>query len=87
VWVKLRTRGGLLPVHRAEMNLTSTSQVGSETVLFPASLGVRNNVEDDVGVAGDDEIEPPIVVCTGLPEVLGFVVLLGVERWMVEILC
>ena len=47
---------------------------------------MRNDVGDEVDVVNDNEIESPGTVHAGLPQVSCFVVLLGVQRWMVEIL-
>ena len=45
----------------------------------PSSLRMRDNIEDDIGVASDDEIESPFLVDASLPKVLRFVILLGVQ--------
>lgn len=45
-----------------------------------------DHIKDNAGVALDDVIESPILVDTSLPQILRFVVLLGVERGMPEIL-
>ncbi|MGA2595105.1 MAG: hypothetical protein ABSH32_34855, partial [Bryobacteraceae bacterium] len=39
-----------------------------------------------VGIANDLEVEAPPFGHSGLPDVLAFVVFIGVERWMVEVL-
>ena len=52
----------------------------------PPSLRVREDVHDVIGIAADEEVEAPIVVDAGLPEVLGLVVLLGAERRVTEVL-
>src|SRR5580692_704730 len=44
-----------------------------------------HDIADDIGIADDVEIKPPSLVDTGLPTVFGFVVLLGVQRRMVEV--
>ena len=41
-----------------------------------------DHVKDNAGVALDDEIESPVLVDASLPQVLRFVVLLGVEGGM-----
>jgi len=38
-----------------------------------------------VGIADDSEVESPVVVYAGLPEITGFVILLGPKRWMMKI--
>jgi len=38
-----------------------------------------------VGVADDLEVEAPVVVHAGLPQIAGYVVLFGAKPWMVEI--
>jgi len=48
-------------------------------------LGVLLDFFHPVRVAHDLEVEAPIVVEACLPQITGFVVLLGVERWMVKI--
>src|ERR1700722_20179156 len=45
-------------------------------------LGMLDDVTDDVGVANNVEIEPPIPIHSGLPAVFGFVVLLGAQGRM-----
>ena len=46
---------------------------------------MSHDVPDDVGVAHDVEIEPPVPVDASLPAVFRFVVLLGVKRRVVEV--
>jgi len=43
---------------------------------------VGDDANDDIGVVFDLEIKTPSLVDAGLPEVLGFVILFGVQRWM-----
>src|SRR5450432_2888665 len=50
------------------------------------SFWVRGDVLNVVGVAFDREIKPAILAGTSLPDVLGFVVLFGTQRWVVEVL-
>jgi hypothetical protein len=38
-----------------------------------------DDVQNEVGVTGDEEIEAPVAFHTGLPDVAGFVVFLGAE--------
>ena len=45
-----------------------------------------DDVEDNIGVAFDREIESPTPIHSGLPDVLAFVVLLGVQGRVVEVL-
>ena len=45
-----------------------------------------DELEDAVGVVNDYEIKTPILVDPGLPAIVRFVVLLGVQRGMLEIL-
>ena len=40
---------------------------------------MRNDVEDDVGVAGNLEIEAPFSRHARLPAVIGFVIFLGMQ--------
>jgi hypothetical protein len=40
---------------------------------------------EDVSVVFNNEIETPIIVHSGLPSILTLVVLLGAERWMMEV--
>jgi hypothetical protein len=46
----------------------------------PTSLRVGNDIHDVTDVIPDEEIEAPIFVDAGLPQVLALVVLLGTER-------
>jgi hypothetical protein len=43
-------------------------------------------VQNEVGVTGDDEIEAPVAIHAGLPDVAGLIVLLGAERRVTEVL-
>jgi hypothetical protein len=45
-----------------------------------------DDVSDEVGVTHYGEVEPPVLVDAGLPAISGFIVLLGVQRGMPEIL-
>src|SRR3989442_1524012 len=54
---------------------------GKATILF----WVGDELVDNVGVAGNRKVEAPVLVDAGLPEVLRFVVLLGVKRGVFEI--
>ena len=47
---------------------------------------MRNDVADDIGVADDIEVEPPVPINPRLPDILGFIVLLGIEGGMAKIL-
>ena len=49
-------------------------------------FGVRDELEDVVRVANDLEVEPPALVDPRLPAIIGFVVLLGVEGRVVQVL-
>ena len=49
-------------------------------------FGMRNNVEEVVEIAADHEIEAPVSVHSGLPDVPDLVILLGSERGMAQIL-
>ena len=49
------------------------------------SLGVRNDLGDYVGVAGDSKVEAPIVIDACLPKVMGLGVLLGMQRRVPQI--
>jgi hypothetical protein len=44
------------------------------------------DVADDVRVAGDAEVKAPLAIYPGLPNVSGFVELLGLQRRMLEVL-
>ena len=46
---------------------------------------MRNDVADDIGVADDIEVEPPVPINPRLPDILGFIVLLGIEGGMAKI--
>src|ERR1022692_3175394 len=48
-------------------------------------LGVGDDSGDDIGVIVDLEIEPPALSDAGLPEVQAFVVLLGVQRRVLQV--
>ena len=50
-------------------------------------FGVGDELENVVGVVNDGEIKTPGLVDPGLPAIIGFVVLLGPERGMMEVLC
>jgi hypothetical protein len=54
--------------------------------MHPTLLWVRNNRHDEVRIVLDQKMEAPIAVHARLPEVRGLVVLLGVQRGMVEVL-
>jgi len=47
---------------------------------------MRDDVKNNVRVIFDGEVEAPGAVNSGLPAVSGFVVFLGAEGWMVEVL-
>jgi hypothetical protein len=47
---------------------------------------VGNEFEDVIRVVNDFEVEPPVLVDPGLPTIVSFVVLLGVQRRMLAIL-
>src|SRR5260370_32378196 len=47
---------------------------------------MRNDVADYAGVTNNVEVETPLAVHPGLPDILGFVVLLGAEGWMIKTL-
>jgi hypothetical protein len=59
-----------------------TKRSASSCSLFRMLL----NLVHEIGVAHDPEIKTPRVVYAGLPKVAGLVVLLGVERWVMQIL-
>ena len=48
-------------------------------------FGVREYVEDDVGVAPDLKKKTPIFVNAGLPDIVGLVNLLGVQAWVTQV--
>jgi len=48
-------------------------------------FGVGDHFGDNVGVVNNLEIEPPVLVDASLPSILRFVILLGVQRRVVEI--
>ena len=48
-------------------------------------FGMRDDIENDVGVIHDDEIKPPISVDPRLPHIVGFIVLFRAQRGMVKI--
>src|SRR5271157_4198822 len=54
----------------------------SYCVLF----GMRDDVQNDLGVTGDEEIEAPVAVNAGLPDGRGVLVFLGAERGVAEVL-
>ena len=45
-----------------------------------------DDVQNEVGVTGDDEIEAPSAIHAGLPDVAGLIVFLGAERRVAEVL-
>jgi hypothetical protein len=47
---------------------------------------MRDDVQNEVGVSGDEEIEAPVAVYTGLPDVAGLIVFLGAEGGVAEVL-
>lgn len=49
-------------------------------------LGMGDDFEDVVGVANDLEVEPPALVDPRLPAIANFVVFLGMEERVVEVL-
>ena len=49
-------------------------------------LGVGDEFEDTIRVVNDFEVEPPVLVDPGLPAVIGFIILLGPQGGMLEIL-
>jgi hypothetical protein len=59
--------------------------VTGRLLLVYSFLGVRGEIDEVVGVALDLEIKPPGFVHARLPEVLGLVVLLGVQGWMLKV--
>ena len=40
---------------------------------------MRNDVGDEVNITVNKKVESPVEIDTGLPEVTGFIVLLGVQ--------
>ena len=48
-------------------------------------FGMRNNVENNEGIAFDSKVESPISVHSGLPFVFCLAVLFGMERWVVQV--
>jgi hypothetical protein len=55
------------------------------TALAGFLLWMRDHRYDHVFVLADYEIESPTAVDSGLPDILRFVVFLGVQRGMVEV--
>src|SRR5208283_326930 len=51
----------------------------------PPLLRVRSDIFNAVEVVGDREEEAPGFVDAGLPQIPALVVLLGVERWVLEL--
>src|SRR2546427_8814564 len=49
-------------------------------------LGVRDEIDEIAGVGLDSEIKPPASVHACLLDVLGLVVLLGVQGWVLKVL-
>src|ERR1035441_587374 len=49
------------------------------------SFGMRDDIEDDVGVVHDDEVKSPIPIDPRLPHIMSLVVLFGVQRGMLKI--
>jgi len=47
---------------------------------------MRDDRQDEVRFVLDQKIETPVAVYSGLPEILGLIILLRVKRWMVQIL-
>ena len=56
-----------------------TDMCGMGRVPFEGLLWVPDELVDDVCVAVDREIEPPVTVHAGLPDIGPFVVLFGVQ--------
>ena len=54
--------------------------------LYGRLPGVRDDVDDIVDIILNEEIKAPILVDSGLPEILAFIVLLGTKGWVPEIL-
>ena len=44
-----------------------------------------NDIRHDADIALDDEIKAPIPIDPGLPDIIGFVIFLGVQRRVLEI--
>jgi hypothetical protein len=49
------------------------------------SLRMWKNIHDVVDIILNQEVKAPALVHTGLPEILAFIVLLGAEGWMVQV--
>src|SRR5271157_4854425 len=47
---------------------------------------MRDDVQNEVGVTGDEEIEAPAAVYTGLPDAAGLIVFLGAKGGVAEVL-
>jgi hypothetical protein len=47
---------------------------------------MRDDVQNKVGVTGDEKIEAPVAIYTGLPDVARLIVFLGTERGVAEVL-
>src|SRR5208337_4223424 len=47
---------------------------------------MRDDVQNEVGVTGDEEIEAPVAVYSGLPDAAGLIVFLGAEGGAAEVL-
>jgi hypothetical protein len=48
---------------------------------------VGHDILNHADIVLDCEIKAPIVIHSGLPNILGFIVFLGVQRWMLKIAC
>ena len=48
-------------------------------------FGMRNDVENNRGVALDSKVESPISVHPGLPFIICFAIFLGVQGWVVQV--
>ena len=51
----------------------------------PRLFRIGNNVADNVSVARNVEIEAPVLIDAGLPQVLSFTIFLGVQRRVIEV--
>src|ERR1700730_13867219 len=47
---------------------------------------MSDDIEDNARIVYDDEVESPVLVDASLPEVLGFIILLGAQRRVLKIL-
>ena len=48
-------------------------------------LGVRDDIFNEIRVIDDGEVRAPSLVDSGLPQISGLLVFLGMERWVLEV--